>query len=515
MAWTESGWTCEETISRGYPHPITAAVTIYDGSNAYSVFKVRPDSYPYADTTIGNTVTRAPRKWSYAGVCGVYAIDTTYQGYPHAGAEADGAFPSADYRAAISAHARKTALAGSIKLKNGTKILLTDDIIATRSLAISTNAMLDDTFLPGGTPSAELRVTLLLDLAPEEIAGAEISPVFRIWTRLHRWYDVPLGTFTAALPEDDTTQGITVTAYDDMHALGGVDRDEIGLSAGKTYSAQELIARCAQTVGLTFEDDISELPNAQYTYEVSAADKRIETARDLLGFVAQILCSFAYVDRWRKLRIVPLVQPEIPATEITEHQRTSLRIARQPYRLWRLYATTQESLGDGLVEIARRAFHTLETEGVEAELPENPLMPVSDQIGNAIIASGILPKLDVLTAYPFTADIYGDPALEPFDWITISGRGLTITSPITRYEWRYRDGMTITCAGMDAVLGVARTMSEKAALASRIAITDADAERARISFLLQVTGFGHQGMGLARHNELAHYTHAELMGDDE
>lgn len=508
MGWVTSGWACEEGVSRGYPYPTSAAVRVYEAT-AYSIYKVRPDAYPVADTTLAATVTRAPRAWSYTGVGGSFAIDSTYRGYPHAGTPADATFPSADYKVAISARTRTTELAGTIKLKSGATIELTDDIIATRSLVISTNAMVDGSLLPGGTPSAELRATLLLDLAPEDIAGAEIAPIFRIKTRTG-WYEVPLGYFTAALPEDDTGQGIAITAYDDMHAIGEISRADVGLTSNGNYSAQEIIARVAQAAGVTYEGDVSELPNGAVVFVVEQADKRIETARDLLGFTAQALGCFAYVDRWRKLRIVPLVRPEYPAREITEHQRTALRIARQEYRLWRLYVTETTTSDDGMAEVHRNIYQTLEPNGVEAELPENPLFPVSDQIGNAIMQR-LLPILDALMAYPFTATIYGDPALEPFDWVTISGRGAEITAPVTQYEWRYRDGMTITCAGMDAVLGVARTMAEKATMASRISLTDADADAARAQFLLLVTGYGHTGLMLAKHQELGHFTHAELM----
>lgn len=430
-------------------------------------------------------------------------------------------FPGSAYRLAAARPERVTKLTGTLTVSGETTELDGDSIVGD-SVGIAWTATPSDFLLPGGVPTAELRCTLRTDIAPESLYGAQIALTYHIMRpdvisteddphAVASWESIPLGTFDVAEAAADTEAGVTVTAYDSMMKIERVPRDDLPFAADTAYTPQEIITAIAQTAGVTYTGDVSDMPNAGRGYFVKKADTSIATARDLLSSVVQTLNALAYVDRFGELRIRPIAKTD-PAAEYAADARMSNRISRLPYQLLTLKTVVEMHGSDGSAVVRDYENQTLWNDGVTAELPENPLWSVIDGTYSTAEQSLniITHALDPVTFAPGEAVIPGDPSLDPLDWITVGGVDL----PVTASDWHYRGTHTVTACGADAVAGVARSQAEKAALAERRAQAAGADNLLRTASLMTVQAGGHAGMRLHTHEWLSHFTHAELAGKE-
>lgn len=364
-------------------------------------------------------------------------------------------FPSAAYRAAIAAPQRVTRITGTLTLQDGTEQEITENDIIANTLAIRTDCMTDDVVLPGGVPSAELTVTLRGQEEPEALYGAELAPVYQLMLPSGAWYDVPLGVFTVAAADSTTEQYAAVTGYDDMQKLSSIPFEALGIAAGQAYSAEELVAICADALGLECEYDGTMLNTSVRCIAADAAN-RIETARDLLMFAVQMLGAFAYIDRFRVLRIKALSVTD-PVATVSAAGRKTLTASRKLYRLYQINAVYAFPDSDDNMVVKTWKTHTMWGNGVTAELPENPLFTVirsSTEARENYIHSCIVQiarALDPVVFTPITAECFDDPAAELFEWRQFTQGSGTFTAPITSIDWQYHGTQTVRACGADAV----------------------------------------------------------------
>lgn len=430
-------------------------------------------------------------------------------------------FPGSAYRLAAARPNRVTKLTGTLTVSGGT-IPLDPDSIVGDSVGIAWTAVPSDFLLPGGVPTAELRCTVRTDIAPESLYGAQIALTYHILRRdvirteddphaAESWESIPLGEFDVAEAAADTEAGVTITAYDGMSKIERVPRDDLPFAANTAYTPQEIITAIAQTAGVTYTGDVSDLPNAGRGYFVKKADTSVATARDLLSCTVQTLNALAFVDRFGELRIRPVAKTAAAASYASD-LRTSKRISRLPYRLFTLKTVVEMRGSDGSAVVHDYENQTLWPDGVTAELPENPLWSAIDGTYSAAEQSlNIITRaLDPIVFTPGEAAILGDPSLDPLDWAEIDG----VELPVTASDWHYRGTHTVTACGADAVAGIARSQAEKAALAERRAQAAGADNLLRTASLMTIQSAGHAAMALHDHAWLAHFTHGELAGKE-
>lgn len=430
-----------------------------------------------------------------------------------------GEFPSEAYRTAIAAPQRISRITGTLTLSDGTETELSENEIVANSLSIRTDCMTDEYVLPGGVPAAELNVTLRGQEYPELLFGAEIAPVFQLRLLSGAWYDVPLGVFTVSSAESAADDQAEITAYDDMQQLSFIPFSSLGLTAGQAYTAAELIEICGEVLGLDVVFDGTML-NSSVKYVAASAGNRIESARDLLMFAVQTLGAFAFIDRFRTLRVRAIAVTD-PVATVSAAQRKTLSASRQQYRTFQVNTVFSYPDADGNTIVEEWEYTTLWPDGVTAQMQENPLWSVIDsasetrrgQITSALI--NITRALDPVVFTPLTSDVYDDPSVELFEWRQFTRGSSTFSAPITAIEWTHHEAQTITACGAEAVAGILRSQAEKQALSVRL-----DASQEAVNFhremylgLIQTTG--HQAMVYHTHEWLAHFTQGELSGEDD
>lgn len=171
------------------------------------------------------------------------------------------------YKRAIAAMSPETRLTGALTLANEaqTEIDVTNDIITTGSVQLSTSAIRDNFVLPGAVPAAELKATIAADagIPHEALRGSKIALTFSAMQENGQWGDVPLGEHTIYDIGDDTATGTPVTAYDAMKKLDKLPIVSAGFTTGKAYSPGQIIQTIATTAGIEYTQDVDFDPSFQ------------------------------------------------------------------------------------------------------------------------------------------------------------------------------------------------------------------------------------------------------------
>lgn len=165
--------------------------------------------------------------------------------------------PKSAYIDAVMAESRITRLTGTVKLPNGNTIALDNENIVENSVSVSTNAMTDDAMLPGGVPSAELKIGLIADLTDADLLGAEIDLTVHQRLSSTAWYPVQIGTYTVRDAADSSVKGIDITAYDDMDRLGRVSVSDIPFASKVLYAPQQILEMCAEAAGVEYDGSVN------------------------------------------------------------------------------------------------------------------------------------------------------------------------------------------------------------------------------------------------------------------
>ena len=247
-------------------------------------------------------------------------------------------------------------------------------------------------------------------------------------------------------------------------------------------------------------------------YTVSDISTSVETARDLLAQVCGTLCAFACIDRYRKLRIVPLAEADADtAREITTQMTTRRNVSRYAYRLFRLTTEFEEASGaTGAKRLVSWSDETLWPDGVTAVMKQNALLNVLTYDSRSTPASprpsliAITHALDPVVFYPFDADIRDDASLGLFDWVNLGGK----YAPITAYQWKYHGTQRIECCGTEAILGYARTQAEKEAIAAQGSAYENTDNLMRSIYEIMIQTY--QGLQSFTYRQIGHFTYAEL-----
>ena len=485
MAWIDTNWQQDDDINHGFPYPVGASAPIaFDTILVYTPWQFSSlynDGFPYI-------VFMPSWKW-----------------------------PSDAYMAAIAASSRSTCIRGTITTPDGDTSTFDDEDLMTGSLSLSADMTQRDTLSPGAVPAAELRLSLADRLSSYLVHGAEIA--LSVFVMVNGYpYEIPMGYFTIC--ELENADGFrTLECYDRMKRLDNIRFADMAVESGKAYTVYEIIKMCADAAKLDVdlnEQSALKYINGDKKYVLSdLQNSAIETARDLLMYITQTICAFARINRYGVLEIVPIMPPVAERQSITHRQRMRSTFTYPEYRLLAVETKVTMPETDKIAQITDMSLYA---DGVTVSLLENPLWTVSGQSTTDIRYSirAIRKQLELCRFHPCEAEIFGDPSISLFDWITYTGRtaGDGITSPVTSYVWRYHGTQTLTSCGRDAVAGVVKSQAEKAAAASRMQM-QGTVDNVMRSVYLKLMQQSHGAMGTFTHAILSHYTHAELGGGNE
>lgn len=281
--------------------------------------------------------------------------------------------------------------------------------------------------------------------------GKEITVFFALLTDAEHntWESVPVGLFTIQEAEWSVS-GITVKAYDNMAKLD--KRCSQRFVASRPYTMLDYACtQCDLSLGNT-QGEIEAMPNGQ-DIMTEYEENDIETWRDMVSWLAQTLCGFAYAGRDGKIYI---------------KQYTSDTTLSFNYGQWFQGASfsdfTTKYTGISVVNIkyGTTNYYGLPVDdGLTYNLGQNPFL--QNYANGTERRARILQGLTAINYTPFKLDMIGSIAFDLGDVLHFSGGSadLGVDCCITKILYKHKRGVSLQGVGKNPATASAKSKTDK------------------------------------------------------
>ena len=211
----------------------------------------------------------------------------------------------------------------------------------------------------------------------------------------------------------------------------------------------------AAEMGITLLSDIDRytLEDALVTLSVYT-ENDIETCRDVLFYVAQVLGGFFIINREGKLELRKYGKD--PVMKVEQRHRFSSSFSDFITRYTAVSSTNKQT------QIAE--YYALDPDnGLTMNLGVNPLLQFGLKETREMLCRNILADLSVIRYVPFDSDTIGNPALDPGDVLTFAGGQADegqITC-ITSIRQKIGGRQSLKCVGKNPRLAQAKSRNDK------------------------------------------------------
>lgn len=352
---------------------------------------------------------------------------------------------SNDYMTAMHRKVQRHKIKGTIG-----SVAFTDANILAGSMTIVNQCSDNEKVGIGQVYIGELKATFLnVNISRGSWQGKDIAVTFSLLIDAENdtWEDVPVGVFTIA-EANHGVAGIEVVAYDHMRKLDKSCSTVFSMASSwdmLDYTCQQ----CNVTLGNT-QAQIEAMPNGTVIVN-QYPDSDIETWRDMLSWITQLLCGYATAGRDGKIYVRGYGDTAVDTIDNYHRHRgakfsdfttryTGVSVVNQATQITKYYGL---SVDDGLTY----------------NLGSNPFL----QDGNVDYkATNILNALSVIDYVPFTASMIGNIAYDLGDVINFTD-GIADDSMccITKFVYTHHKGYSISGVGKNPLTATGKSKSDK------------------------------------------------------
>ena len=309
---------------------------------------------------------------------------------------------------AVRSNTRKYFWTGTIVTKGGMTYEFGAKEIVKGSGYISRQCCGSTEIELGTVYAAEMGITLLSDIDRYTLEDALVTLVFHLVLADGSVEDVLMGVFEVS-EANRLAKCLELKAYDFMLRF---DKSFNGFETVGT--AYDFIALCCKMCRVEFAHkraEIDAMPNGGVTLSVYT-ENDIETCRDVLFYVAQVLGGFFIINREGKLELRKYGKD--PVMKVEQRHRFSSSFSDFITRYTAVSSTNKQT------QIAE--YYALDPDnGLTMNLGVNPLLQFGLKETREMLCRNILADLSVIRYVPFDSDTIGNPALDPGDVLTFAG----------------------------------------------------------------------------------------------
>lgn len=357
---------------------------------------------------------------------------------------------SEEYKKAISESSRSFFWTGMITTKQGKKYIFENKDIVKGSGYISRQCSGSSEIELGSVYAAELGISLFSDIDRYSLEDAIITLSFHLEVEDNVYEEVPMGVFLVA-EANRKIRTLELKAYDAM--LNLEKNFNKGLSSAFPYDFLSLLSKACHVELAQTKEEIEALTNGTELLGIYQ-ENDIETWRDFLYYLAQVLGCFSTIDRQGKLRLIPYSIDDSKTVD-SRHRYTS-SFSDFVTRYTAVSSTNKKT------DIAE--YYSINPDdGLTMNLGVNPLLQFGLEEKRKRIINNILSALTVVNYVPFESDTIGDPALDLGDVIKFTGGHADENkrSAITLIETKINGKQTIKCVGKNPRLANAKSKNDK------------------------------------------------------
>ena len=351
---------------------------------------------------------------------------------------------------AVRSNTRKYFWTGTIVTKGGMTYEFGAKEIVKGSGYISRQCCGSTEIELGTVYAAEMGITLLSDIDRYTLEDALVTLVFHLVLADGSVEDVPMGVFEVS-EANRLAKCLELKAYDFMLRF---DKSFNGFETVGT--AYDFIALCCKRCKVEFANkraEIDAMPNGGVTLSVYT-ENDIETCRDVLFYVAQVLGGFFIINREGKLELRKYGKD--PVMKVEQRHRFSSSFSDLITRYTAVSSTNKQT------QIAE--YYALDPDnGLTMNLGVNPLLQFGLKETREMLCRNILADLSVIRYVPFDSDTIGNPALDPGDVLTFAGGQADegqITC-ITSIRQKIGGRQSLKCVGKNPRLAQAKSRNDK------------------------------------------------------
>ena len=302
----------------------------------------------------------------------------------------------------------------------------------------------------GTVYAAEMGITIFSDIDRYTLEDAVITLSYHLKLPDGSEEEVPMGIFEVS-EANRLVKCLEIKAYDYMLRF---DKSFNGFETVGT--AWDFINLCCKTCKVDPEQseaDIKAMPNGSEVLSIYT-ENDIETCRDVLSYVAQVLGGFFCINRSGRLELVKYGTE--PVMMVKQKHRFSSSFSDFITRYTAVSSTNKKT------EIAE--YYALDPDdGLTMNLGVNPLLQFGLKETRETLCRNILQDISVFRYVPFDSDTIGNPALDPGDVLQFSGGQADSSeiSCITNIQTKIGGKQTIKCVGKNPRLAQAKSKNDK------------------------------------------------------
>ena len=360
-------------------------------------------------------------------------------------------YPVSDaFLQAVQENTRRYYWTGKITTKKGTVHEFGPEDILKGSGYISSQCC-DSTEIELGTVySAEMGITLFSQIDRYTLQDALVELFFHLRLVDGSYEEVPMGIFEVS-EANRTVKCLELKAYDFMlHFEKSFNGFE---TVGNAYDFMSLCSKACGVELAQSREMIEALPNGSEVLSVYT-ESDIETYRDVLYYVGQVLGGFFCINRFGKLELRKY--GAVPVMEVWNRHRFTSSFSDFITRYTAVSSTNMKT------EIAE--YYALDPDdGLTMNLGVNPLLQFGLRETREQLCRNILNDLSVINYVPFDSDTIGNPALDLGDVIRFRGGHADDNkmSTVTSMECRIGGKQKLKGVGKNPRLAQAKSKNDK------------------------------------------------------
>ena len=354
------------------------------------------------------------------------------------------------YKKAIQDNTRSYYWTGKITLSDGTEYPFENKDIVKGSGYITRQCCGSNEIELGTVYAAELGITLLTDIDRYSLTGAAITLSFHLDIGEGTYEEVPMGVFEIS-EANRTIRCLEIKAYDYMLRFDAAFDEKV--TNGVAYDLLLLACEACKVELANTKEELAAMPNGSTVLGVYT-ENDIETWRDLIFYVAQVLGCFAQIDRAGKLLLIKYGNS--PVADIPDSQRFSSSFSD--------FITRYTAVSSTNVRTKMAEYYALDPDdALTMNLGVNPLLQFGLSETRKMLLTNILNDISVIRYVPFDSTTIGNPAFDPGDVITFSGRqadSKQITA-VTGITIKINGKHSLKCVGKNPRLSQAKSKNDK------------------------------------------------------
>ena len=357
---------------------------------------------------------------------------------------------SEEYLTAIQDNTRSYYFEGCITTKAGIQYPFTNKDIVKGSGYITNQCCGNNEIEIGSVYAAELGITLYTDVDRYTLEGATVTISFFLQLATGNYEEVPLGIFEVS-EANRTINCLAIKAYDYMLRFDKAFKNKV--SSGTSYDLLSLACEECKVELAHTQEEIESWNNGKILLGIYG-ENDIETWRDILYYVAQVLGCFATINRFGKLELRKYGNTSV--LDIPDTQRFSSSFSDFVTRYTAINSTNNRT--------QTAEYYALDPDdGLTMNLGVNPLLQFGLTETRKTILLNVLNDISKINYVPFDSATIGNPAFDLGDIITFSGGHADekqITC-ITKYEFKVNGKHTLQCVGKNPRLAEAKSKNDK------------------------------------------------------